>query len=94
MPELTDMEYLKALLTARGIEIPKTHEMGRLLRLAEEQDARLVSQLTETVVLNVYAVDIRYPGDQPEPTQSEAREALDLARKVRDVILTILPSQP
>jgi len=33
----------------------------------------------------------RYPGDQPEPSQREAHHAVELARKVRDAILPLLP---
>ena len=37
-----------------------------------------------------YRVEVRYPGDQPEPNLEEAHEAIELARKVRDAIRDIL----
>jgi len=39
------------------------------------------------VALTPYGVDIRYPGDQPEPNLEEAREAVELARIVRDTVM-------
>ena len=87
-------KYLKALLTHRGVEIPKTHELGTLLKRLEPRDAPLVQQLIDTIVLNTYAVDIRYPGWQPEPGIEETRHALALARRVRDAVLPLLPQVP
>lgn len=40
--------------------------------------------------LTPYSVDARYPGDLPEPTLGESRQALTLAESVRDAILNIL----
>ena len=38
-------------------------------------------------------VDVRYPGDQPEPTLEETRRAVELARMVRDNVLPLLPTK-
>ena len=83
-------KYIKALLAAWNTEIPKTHELGKLLKIIEVRDAGLAAKLLDSIVLNTYAVDIRYPGDQPEPSGSESREALSLAQHVRDTILPLL----
>lgn len=80
-------KYLKALLTWRQVEFPKTHAIEQLLHLVKEADADTASSLRDAIVLTPYGVDIRYPGDQPEPSLEEAREAVELARKVRDAIV-------
>ena len=87
-------KYIKALLTCWNIETPKTHELGKLLKVVETRNAELTAKLLDVIVLNTYAVDIRYPGDQPEPTLAESREALELARQVRDAILPLLQQEP
>lgn len=83
-------KYLKALLTWQQIEFPKTHAIEQLLDLVKRADAETASSLTAASVLTPYGVDIRYPGDQPEPNVEETRVALDLARKVRDSVVTRL----
>ncbi len=85
-------KYIKALLTWWDIEVPKTHELGKLLKMVEARDVKLAAMLLDVIVLNTYAVDIRYPGDQPEPSLEESCEALKLAQQVRDAILPLMPS--
>ena len=83
-------KYLKALLTWHQIEFPKTHAIEQLLDLVKEADAETASSLRDATLLTPYGVDIRYPGDQPEPDLEEAREAVELAIRARDVIVNIL----
>lgn len=80
-------KYLKALLTWHQIEFPKTHAIEQLLDLLKDTDTEIASSLRDAVVLTPYGVDIRYPGDQPEPNMEEAREALELAWRVRDAVM-------
>lgn len=85
-------KYLKALLTWWDIEFPKTHVLAKLIGLVETRDAALATSLLDAVVLTAYGVELRYPGDRPDATPDEAREAVDLARKVRDAVLPLLPA--
>jgi hypothetical protein len=50
--------------------------------------------LSDAGVLTPYGVSIRYPGDHPEPNLEKARQAMALARKVRDAILLLMPNVP
>jgi hypothetical protein len=43
--------------------------------------------------LTSYGVEVRYPGDIPEITADEAAEAVELAEKVREAILSALRGQ-
>jgi len=84
-------KYLKALLTCWGIEFPRTHVLANSIGLVETCDGALATSLLDAVVLTPYGVELRYPGDRPDATAAQAREAVDLARLVRDNILPLLP---
>ena len=83
-------KYLKALLTWFQIEFPKTHAIERLLELLRKVDAETSLSLKDAAELTPYGVDIRYPGDQPEPDLAESRRAVELARKVGEAVTNIL----
>lgn len=84
-------KYLKALLTWHQIEFPKTHSIEQLLDLARQADAETAASLRDAAVLSPYGVDIRYPGEQPEPNLEETQQAVELARKVRNSVMNALP---
>ena len=79
-------KYLKAFLTWRQIEFPKTHDLGLLLGLISTAASSLAECLEDVVELTSYGVEIRYPGDIPEITKEDAAEAVQLAEKVRKAI--------
>ena len=82
---------IKAFLTWHQVEFPKTHVFGELLSLVRQVDVALAVNIKCVTLLNPYGVEVRYPGDIPEPTRSQAQEALRVARFVRDAILKALP---
>ncbi len=84
-------KYPKALLAWHQIEFRKTHDIQELLDWVAQADPALSSNLKVAFVLTPYGVDVRYPGDAPEPGLKEAQEAADLARKVRNEVLRVLP---
>ena len=83
-------KYLKAHLTWHQIEFPKTYAIEQLLDLVKGAEPETASSLRNAVALTPYGVDIRYPGEQPEPDREEARDAMELARKVRDAVMDSL----
>lgn len=85
-------EYIKAFLVWHEIDFPKTHDLEELLDLAETSNRDFATSLRDVIVLTPYGVELRYPGDRPDATPDEAREAVDLARKVRDAVLPLLPA--
>lgn len=85
-------KYLKALLTHWRMEFPKTHVLATLLKLIESRDAELTSSLFDVVILTPYGVALRYPGNRPDVSLEEAREAVRLARKARETIMPLLPN--
>ena len=72
----------KAILADNELEIPKTHNLGLLV----EQVSGLV-EIDEIFydiadVLDSYAIDVRYPMGDFEPSNEEAKLAFDMAQKV------------
>jgi HEPN domain-containing protein len=80
-------KYLKGFLVRNRIDFPRTHDLKELLDLAEPVNSNLARSLQDAIVLTRYGVEVRYPGDMPEPTVAEAQEALRLAQSVRKAIL-------
>jgi HEPN domain-containing protein len=83
-------KYLKALLTLRQVEFPRTHDLVvllNLLRAETELDVR-VEQLQP---LNRYSVEARYPGDWDPIDRQEASAALKMAQSVREAVRSLLP---
>jgi HEPN domain-containing protein len=83
-------KYLKAFLTRHQVEFPKTHDVDELLNLIKPVNAELSESLRDTIVLTNYGVDVRYPGDLPTVTRSDAEQAVRLAEKVRLAVLKSL----
>ncbi len=79
-------KYLKAFLTWHQVEFPKTHVFGKLLDLMSQVDEALAASISGVTALTPSGVEVRYPGDIPEPTRAEAEAALELARTVRDAV--------
>ena len=83
-------KYLKALLVARQIEFPKTHDISKLLDRVATADAELSARLREADTLTPFGVELRYPSDAPEILPEGEGEALRMARTVRDAVTTAL----
>ncbi len=83
-------KYLKAFLTYHQVEFPKTHDIDELLDLIAPTDSKLSESLRDVIVLTNYGVDVRYPGDFPNVTSSDAQQAIQMAEKVRRLVLQLL----
>jgi HEPN domain-containing protein len=81
-------KYLKAYLVYLEISFTKTHEIGELITKCELKDSEIGTLKEEADILTDYAVTVRYPDDYYVPETEEAKEAYDLAIKVRDYILS------
>jgi HEPN domain-containing protein len=80
-------KLLKALLTYHNIEAPKTHDLRRLIQLAEPFVPEL-SQLSDlSDKLTVRGVDTRYPGDWYPVTSEEMNEVIEISRKFSNILL-------
>ena len=81
-------KFLKAFLTYHNRPFRKTHDVTLLLKLCIDIDENF-KQLLEAEVDRLYpkAVEIRYPEIEYEVSLEEAKEALELAEKVREFVL-------
>ncbi|MGA2195420.1 MAG: HEPN domain-containing protein [Bryobacteraceae bacterium] len=80
-------KYLKALLTRRQIEFPKTHDIKTLLHLA---GGPVADSLSGANWLTPFGVEIRYPGDTAEMLPGDEVRAIEIANKVKQSVLAIL----
>jgi len=84
-------KYIKSFLVYKGIEFEKTHDLGELIGLCSTKDESFIELIDIAEKLTDYAVDARYPGTE-EPTEEEAKEAIEIAEKIKEFILKRLPS--
>jgi len=82
-------KYLKALLTLRGTDFPKTHDLEALAARIRNgnRPALLADDLAR---LTRYATVTRYPGAEIIGLR-EARGAISAARRVRQAVRKVLP---
>ena len=72
---------LKALLVAEQIRFERTHDLVAVFELVPDPLRMDVARETLSA-LSRWAVEPRYPGDVPEATVAEAREAVAAARSI------------
>jgi HEPN domain-containing protein len=72
---------LKAVLIARGVSPPKTHNIRTLLDLLP-RDVIPPQEVDSAASLTDYAVTSRYPGDFESVDEEEYKEAVRLAETV------------
>jgi len=80
-------KYLKAYLVSLDIRFEKKHGLSYLLDLIDEKEKVSDEFYEMAEKLEDYAVEIRYPDDWFEPEAEDAKEALEIARKVKEFVL-------
>ncbi len=85
-------KHLKALLVFNNIRFPKTHDLIRLQTLLLNAVPDITDYSNELDLLTTYYFETRYPGDYPEFSWSDAEEALDAARKIKNFVSEKLKS--
>jgi len=81
-------KYLKALLQEAIIPFGKTHNLSLLLDLLEDHYPALAFIRPTLAILNVYAVEYRYPGESAD--KDIARQAVKMAEEVKQVVAGML----
>lgn len=73
---------LKAFLVSCHQHTEKTHDLITILKRCISQDSQFEPLKDTAIILNVYAVTVRYPDDWREIPVTEAEEAVTNAEKV------------
>lgn len=82
-------KYLKGILTLHQIDFIKTHDLDYLFKLANKI-TDLTNYIEDIRSLNKYAIEARYPAD--EPILYPIEEAADALEKTKDIIKYIKSS--
>jgi HEPN domain-containing protein len=86
---------LRGFLTAYGIPFGKTDELEPLLDACEGIHPRFQQLTLAASTLSPYGIEFRYPGGRLEPSEAEARDAVqhatDILRFVRDTLANATP---
>jgi len=75
-------KYMKALLISQSADFPKTHDLLLLNNLCSTNGILLEIDPKHLNTLADYAIRTRYPGN--DPTAEDAKEAIELAKLVRN----------
>jgi HEPN domain-containing protein len=70
---------IKAVLLARRVDFPLTHDIEQLLEIAEESGLDLPEDVRESGMLSPYAVETRYPGSWFEISADDLQQAMRVA---------------
>lgn len=83
-------KLLKAILTRHGVEAPRTHDLRRLIQLAEPYAPELSGLSDSSDVLSVHGVETRYPDDWHHISAEEMNEMVGLSKKFGQILLSEL----
>jgi HEPN domain-containing protein len=83
-------KLLKAVLTLRAVEAPRTHDLGRLVQLAAPFVPGLGDLADGADRLSLHGVRSRYPNDWRDIGEFELKEMLDLAERFSAIILPVV----
>lgn len=78
-------KHLKAYLVFRRVDFPFTHNLSRLIELAQ-QSRDWPQALLNAEELTPYAIATRYPGEDEPVSADEARRAINIAEQTRRLI--------
>jgi len=78
-------KYLKGYLVRRGVDFGKTHNLEYLVELWSNEDEEFST--LEVGNLTFYAVEVRYPDEFYTPSVEEARESIEIAKRVQAFVV-------
>ena len=78
-------KLLKAYLITKNVEFGKTHNLEYLLEMCIKEDSKFEG--VNVGNLSFYAVEVRYPDEFYIPSIDEAKECLEMAKKVREFVM-------
>lgn len=85
-------KYLKAYLTAYGVDFPFVHNLEKLIDLCARRDPGFLSIKSLGQQLTPYAVSLRYDAEF-WPDVDVAEQALHAARTIKEFVVERLPEE-
>ncbi len=83
----------KAFLVWHNVVFRKTHSLEEIGEQCLDLDPTLRDVVDQAVPLTEYAWKFRYPGEQEEPFEGEAKEAFLVSGKVYEAVTARLPEE-
>ena len=86
---------VKAILVSQNLQVPKTHDIRRLIQQAIAAVSGFGVFLNDADLLTPLATEFRYPSDDeaPMPTLLQVQDAIAAARRIYDFVLSVLPAE-
>lgn len=86
---------VKAFLVSENEDVPKTHDIRRLIQAALVFNPGFSAFAEDAAFLTPLATEFRYPMDDeaPLPTLEQANKALAASRRIYDFVLSVLPTE-
>ena len=84
-------KLLKAFLVYKEQNIPRTHDLLSILELIKPLEDSVEVLRDYLVILNPYAIEIRYPDTLSMPVLEDSKEARDASERVLTWLKKILP---
>jgi HEPN domain-containing protein len=78
-------KYLKAYLVFCSIDFPYSHNLSRLIELAQ-QVRDWPESILDAETLTPYAITARYPGEDEPVSADEANQAIAVAEQTRRLV--------
>lgn len=82
-------KMMKGLLTLKGIEAPRTHDLRRLIQISAEFAPDLIALADRADELSAHGVQSRYPDDWHEISQTEMCEMIELAERFAEILAPV-----
>ena len=79
-------KYLKAILIFYEIDFQRTHDLPYLLELLSRKIEVDSEHFDKAIILNGFAVEIRYPNLTIKLSKEELQEAIEIAQFFRDFL--------
>lgn len=91
----TAEKYIKAVMVANSMDVPRTHNLPRLIGLLAAVARMDETRRREAAWLSEFAVEIRYPSEKSLALcPKDAARAIQAASDIRDFCLQLLPPAP
>jgi len=86
---------VKGFLALHDHRPERSHDVERLVELAQTYETRFAGWEEAAITLTPYATAYRYPGESAtlEPSRAEFDEALELAADLLNFVLSLLPNE-